>query len=188
VTGDPTPEGLVARRDPAPGRRLVARRDPAPGRRLVARREILLAAAGAALARPSAAVAAADQDPEVLLRLVTREDAAALAYREAAPEPLPGVAAEEADHGKALRTHLDAVGRRAPAPALDAPARRLAEAPQDERLEAAIALEASLVEDYAAAVPALTEPGVLQTVATILASHAQHHARLRTLAGLDPFG
>ena len=152
------------------------------------RREVLLAAAGAALARPSLAVAAADEDPEVLLRLVAREDAAALAYREAAPEPLPGIAAQEEDHGRALRTHLDAIGRRAPAPALDTPARRLATAAQDERLEAAIALEASLVEDYAEALLELGEPGTLQTVATILASHAQHHVRLRSLAGLDPFG
>jgi hypothetical protein len=154
----------------------------------VARRDLLLAAAAAVVARPAVAAAAVDHDPELLLRLVAREDAAALAYREAAPEPLPGVAAQEEDHGKALRTNLDALGRRAPAATLDGPARRLVEAPEDGRIEAAIALEASLVEDYAAALADLAEPGVLQTAATILASHAQHHARLRSLAGLDPFG
>jgi Ferritin-like domain len=155
------------------------------------RRDVLAAGAAAlaaaVVARPAVA-AAADDDPEVLLRLVAREDAAALAYREAAPEPLPGVAAQEADHAKALRTSLDAFGRTAPRAPLDAPAGRLAGAADDERLEAAIALEASLLEDYAAALTELAEPSVLQTAATILASHAQHHARLRSLAGLDPFG
>jgi hypothetical protein len=160
----------------------VTPRDP-----VVTRRRAIVLAAGAFVAAPAAA-AAADEDPEVLLRLVAREDAAALAYREAAPEPLPGVAAQEEDHGKALRTNLDALGRWAPPVELDAPARRLVEAPEDRRVEAAIALEASLVEDYAAALAELTEPGILQSVATILASHAQHHVRLRSQAGLDPFG
>ena len=52
--------------------------------------------------------------------------------------------------------------------------------------DAAIALEESLVEDYSAALLDLEAPGVLQPVATILASHAQHLARLRELAGRDP--
>jgi hypothetical protein len=154
----------------------------------VRRREILLAAAGAVLARPAVAGAADDPDPALLLELVAREDAAALAYERAAPEPLPGIAAQEADHGAALRTALDAIGRKAPPPALDAPARRLAEAPEGDRLGAAIALEASLVEAYSAALLEFVEEGVLQAAASILASHAQHHARLRSLAGLDPFG
>lgn len=167
-------------------------RDPVIGARhgplVTRRREVIVAALAALVVRPAVSFAAADEDPEVLLRLVAREDAAALAYREAAPEPLPGVAAQEEDHGKALRTNLDALGRGAPPVELDATARRLAEAPEDRRVDAAIALEASLVEDYSAALAELTEPGILQSVATILASHAQHRARLRSRAGLDPFG
>ena len=147
-----------------------------------------MAAAGALLVRPARAVAD-DRDPELLLELVAREDAAALAYERAAPEPLAGIAAQEADHGKALRSLLDAYGvLEAPPVKLDAPARRLAEAPDDAALEAAIALEASLVDAYSAALPELVAEGTLQTAASILASHAQHHARLRSLAGLDPFG
>jgi Ferritin-like domain len=162
------------------------RHDLAP--RLVRRRELLAAAAGAVLVRPAVATAAED-DPGLLLRLLAREDAAALAYRRTAPGPLPGLAAQEAEHAAALRTQLDAFGiLEIPAPRLDAPARRLVEAPRAERLEAAIALEASLVDDYAAALLSLEAAGVLQTAASILASHAQHHARLRSLAGLDPFG
>jgi Ferritin-like domain len=153
----------------------------------VRRREIVLAGAGALLVRPAHAVAA-DRDPELLLELVAREDAAALAYERAAPEPLPGIGAQERDHGAALRTMLDAFGRRAPEVELDGPARRLAEASGDGRLEAAIALEASLVEAYSAALVDFEEEGVLRSAASIMASHAQHHARLRSLAGLDPFG
>ena len=152
------------------------------------RRQLLVAAAGIALVRPAAAAAAAEPDPELLQQLVARENAAALAYERAAPEPLPGIAAQERDHVAALRTMLDAFGLQAPPPReLDEPARRLAEAPDDERLDAAIALEASLVADYAEALLSFEEQGVLQSAASILASHAQHHARLRSLAGLDPF-
>jgi hypothetical protein len=49
----------------------------------------------------------------------------------------------------------------------------------DARLEAAIALEESLVRDYSEALVDLADPSVLQTAATILASHAQHLARQR---------
>jgi hypothetical protein len=160
---------------------------PRPDRVTARRRDLLVAAACAILVRPAPAVAADDRDPELLLALVAREDAAALAYERAAPEPLPGIAAQESDHGAALRTTLEAFGRTAPPVELDAPARRLAEAGEAGKLDAAIALEASLVRDYSAALLELVEDGVLQTVASILASHAQHHARLRSSAGRDPF-
>jgi hypothetical protein len=151
------------------------------------RRAFLLAAAGGLLALPSDA-AAADPDPALLLELFAREDAAAVAYRRAAPEPLPGIAAQAADHVAALRTELDAFGR-TPRPArLDPVARRLAESTETGRLDAAIALEASLVEAYSEALLELEVAGVLQAAASILASHAQHHARLRSRAGRDPFG
>ena len=42
-----------------------------------------------------------------------------------------------------------------------------------------MALEVSLVRDYAAALEDIADPSVLQTAATILASHAQHLARMR---------
>ncbi len=48
-----------------------------------------------------------------------------------------------------------------------------------DRVGAAIALEESLVREYSAALVDLADPSVLQTAATILASHAQHLARLR---------
>jgi hypothetical protein len=156
------------------------------------RRGFLAAAAAALLARPSAAGAAVDGDPAVLIRLIAREQAAAFAYGRAAVGALPDLAAAEADHAEALRTHLDALGRKpAPAPRsaadLDPAARGLAEAPAARRLDAAIALEASLVADYEAAVVELEIPEVVRTAATIMAAHAQHRALLRHEAGRDPF-
>jgi hypothetical protein len=148
----------------------------------VRRREVLAGAAVALLARPAAALGQRS-DEAVLLRLVAREEAALEAYE---TELVPGLRRDESEHAAALRTQLDALGRR-PAPrGMDAPARRVAEAAGDERVEAAIALEESLVEAYSAALLDLEAPGVLQTAGTILASHAQHLARLRVLAGRDP--
>jgi hypothetical protein len=151
------------------------------------RRAVVAAAALALLVRPTSA-AAQRSDIAVLISLVAREEAAAAAYGRATGELLPRIYNDELDHAAALRTHLDALGRR-PAPrGLDAPARRVAQAAGEERVDAAIALEASLIVDYAAALADLADPSVLQTAATILASHAQHHARLRAQAGRDPFG
>jgi hypothetical protein len=157
-----------------------------PGPRGWRRREVLIAAAGLAIAAPARAVAVA-RDPELLLELFAREDAAAAAYRRAAPEPLPGIAARTADHVAALRTTLDGFGR-TPGPApLDPAARRVVEAGEGGKADAAIALEASLVEVYSAAVLDLVAAGALQTAASILAGHAQNRARLASLAGRDPF-
>jgi Ferritin-like domain len=168
----------------APGHDPITARghDPVAARR----RDVLVAAAGALLVRPARALAA-DRDQELVLELFAREDAAATAYRRAAPEPLPGIAARAGDHVAALRTALDAFGRKGRPTTLDPAARRLANAAEAGKLDAAIALEASLVDAYSAALLGFEEEGVLQTAASILASHAQNHARLRSLAGLDPF-
>ena len=145
------------------------------------RREVVAAAALALLVRPATAHAQRS-DIAVLIHVVAREEAAAEAYRGAGGELLPHIYDDELDHAAALRTQLDALGRR-PAPrGLDAPARRLARAEPDDRLEAAVALEETLVRDYSAALVDLADPSVLQTAATILAGHAQHLARLRVLA------
>ena len=93
---------------------------------------------------------------------------------------MPGIIADqEADHAKALRTDLEALGGEAPSAA-----RELAPL---AGLDAAIALEASLLTAYRKALVDLDELGLLPTVATILASHAQHHALLLRAAGRDPF-
>jgi hypothetical protein len=147
------------------------------------RRELLVAAAAAALVRPAAAAAAGNDPADVLERLIALEDAAALAYRGAPAAVLaavPGLAEQEADHAKALRTDLEALGGRAP----NAPA----DVEPVTGFGAAIALEADLITGYGQALLDLDELGILPTVGTILASHAQHHALLLRAAGRDPFG
>jgi hypothetical protein len=159
----------------------------------VRRRELLLAGAGALLARPAAALAAAtlDENGDIIKPLIAREEGAAIAYRSAAPPGAPPLERSAADHAAALRTELQALGRGTrplTAEQVDPLARRVLDAASDRaRLDAAIALEADLVATYHAAVVRLTEPGILQTAATILASHAQQHALLARLAGRDPF-
>ena len=144
------------------------------------RRELLAAAAAAALVRPAAAVAAGNDPADVLERLIALEDRAALAYRDTELTAVPGLAEQEADHAKALRTDLEALGGRAPsAPTGVAPV---------AGLDAAITLETGLVAAYRQALLDLDELGILPTVGTILASHSQHRALLLRAAGRDPFG
>jgi hypothetical protein len=159
----------------------------------VRRRELLLAGAGALLARPAAAAAATlDQNGDVIKPLIAREEAAQFAYRGAIPRGAPQLARTAGDHAAALRTQLQALGRGTTpitADRIDPYARRLADASTaDAQLAAAIALESDLVRAYQSAVVKLTQPGILQTTATILACHAQQHALLSRLAGDDPFG
>jgi ferritin-like protein len=144
----------------------------------VRRRELIAAGGLALLARPASA-SAQRSDIAVLIKLLGREEAAAEVYGAGKGVVVENLYRDELAHAAALRTQLDALGRRPAPQGLDAPAQRLMEAEGDARLPAAIALEQSLVDDYAAALPDIADPGVLQTVATILASHAQHLARMR---------
>jgi hypothetical protein len=151
----------------------------------VRRRHLFLAAAGALLARPAAA-AAQDADPGIVAALIAREEAAALAHRTVGS----GMEAHETAHAMALRTELAAFDRRAaPAPRdtadLTGAPRRLVDA-GDRWLPAAVAMEEELIRAYREAMVRLVEPSVLQTVATILASHAQHRAFLLRDAGRNP--
>jgi hypothetical protein len=157
------------------------------------RRELLLAGAAALLARPAAAGAATlAHDGDVIKPLIAREEAAQFAYRGAIPRGAPDLAEAARQHAAALRTELQALGRGTTpvsAGALDPAARRLAEASMPAaRLAAALALEDDLVATYRKAVIELSDPGILQTAATILAGHAQQRALLARLAGRDPFG
>jgi hypothetical protein len=140
----------------------------------------MAAAAAAVLVRPAAAVARGNGDVDVLRRLIALEDAAALAYAGAALHAVPDLAGQEADHAKALRTDLEALGGRGP----DTPA----DAAPVAALDAAIALEERLAAAYRTALVELEELAVVQLAATILASHSQHRALLLRAAGRDPFG
>ena len=145
------------------------------------RRELFAAALAAGLAGPATALGE-DRDGDIVKALIAREEAAAYAYRGLRLPELGDAAAQDADHVKALRTQLQALGRgTAPISVehIDGAARRLSEAStRDERHAAAVALETDLLSDYRDAVLGITEPGILQTVATILACHAQRRALL----------
>ena len=54
------------------------------------------------------------------------------------------------------------------------------------RRDAAIAFERALIRGCADRLAQLDEPGILRTVATVMASHAQHLALLERAAGRDP--
>jgi hypothetical protein len=152
----------------------------------ITRRTALAAAAAGLFARPADALGASDGDAAVLIHLIGLEEDAASAYR------LAGfggpVVTDEEDHAQALRTQLEAVGRHAPRRSEPrGTALRLGEARGGDRLDAAIALETSLLAAYRDALLVLEEPSILQTAGTILAGHAQHRALLLRRAGRDPF-
>jgi hypothetical protein len=120
-------------------------------------------------------------DRAILRGLIAREEAAAFAYRGLDLPGLTDPARQDKDHVMALRTELQALGGGvAPvAPTdLDPAARHLNDSLKRERVAAAIALETDLLAQYREAVLGLAEPAILQTVATILASHAQRRALL----------
>jgi hypothetical protein len=165
------------------------------------RRQLLTAAAAGwaatALARPAAAAAVAGE-PAALRALIALEDAAAAAYDRAAVATgsrlLARIAAQDLEHGNALRAGLEALTvipphhaegaeRRDPATSVLAGA-----AGRREALDAAIALEEQAERAYAAAAAELVSGGLLQTAASIFASHAQQLVALRTAAGLPPLG
>ena len=111
-------------------------------------------------------------EPGALTALLTAELHAAFAYERFDPR----IARQEADHAKALASLLDALGRPIPAePAsaaqLQPSARALAETPGRE---AAVALERALIEGCKRQIGKLGDPGMVRTVATVMASHAQH--------------
>jgi hypothetical protein len=155
-------------------------------RAVVTRRRLLGAAAAGLVVRPARAAAATD-GAEVLIHLIGLEEGAAFAYDRA--EVGGRFGADEKAHADALRTELEALGRAAPRLSEPVgPARRLARASAGDRVDAAIALEGSLMAAYRGAILALEEPSILQTAGTILASHAQHRALLVRRAGRDPLG
>jgi hypothetical protein len=157
----------------------------------VRRRELLLATA-AALVTPASAVAAPPTEGDVLLDLMRREQSAKLAYGAAlktlgsqAPQELVTIRGHESDHADALATQLAAVGLGRPLrPPLTGTARQLAEAP-DRRavLALAVKLEDELVDAYRRSLVLLPDAKIAMTVATILASHAQHRFIVGLAAG-----
>jgi len=149
------------------------------------RRRDLLAAAAAPLVRTP------ETDADLFAAMLQLARRTALAYEWAAGSgrlepPVARVAArfaaQEAEHAAALRTALEALGGALPprpgtVPGLDAV--------RDGRAFAAFAarLERRAIAGYVDAVRGLTDPGLLATVASIVAVDGQQLAVLRGLAG-----
>jgi hypothetical protein len=156
------------------------------------RRAALAGALGAILAVPDVAFAGPSEGA-VLVALWRREAAAELAYR-AQRGGFAGADVLQAHcgmHVSALSTELGALGIDFPdkpsGPArYDPLARALATAAGHGAPAAAIALEHGLVATYQAALPVPGDLKVAITLATILASHAQHELMLRAEHGLEP--
>lgn len=148
-------------------------------------RRMLLASGALALAGASTARAATDERT-ILLGLWRREMNANLAYTqvEHVDRVFVPLRRHEFEHGQALATELAAVGLGTPARPkelddLDSTSERLARARgRDEVVAAAVALEDELIALYQHSLAGLSDPKIAMTVATILASHAQHRVAL----------
>jgi hypothetical protein len=157
----------------------------------VRRRGFLLAAA-ATLAAPATALGKAPTEGNVLLDLMRREQSAKLAYGAAtknlgsqAPQELVTIRRHESDHADALATQLAAVGLGRPLrPPLEGTAQQLAQASDRSAvLDLAVKLEDELVDAYRRSLVLLPDAKIAMTVATILASHAQHRFIVGLAAG-----
>jgi hypothetical protein len=168
----------------------VTRRADACGR--LSRRAALAGALGAALAGAAPAFAAPGEGT-LMVGLWRREAAAELAYR-AQRGAFAAAATLQAHcgmHVSVLSTSLAAMGVDFPphpqGPSdLDPAARALAAASSRAALPAAIALEHGLVAAYRSVVPIVMELKLAVTLASILASHAQHELTLRADHGVQP--
>src|SRR5262249_22919497 len=98
------------------------------------------------------------------------------AIKKSGPELFTAILANETDHADALTTELAAIGLGRPlAPPLDATSQQLADRADKE---SAIKLEDELVDAYVQSLPHLQDAKIAMTIATILASHAQHRLML----------
>ena len=143
---------------------------------------------------PASAAAAEPDQGAALSALVRAEEDAAFVYLDAGlGSSAARWRARSASTRKALATHLEALGLAIPGPArgrdgLGPAALAVLEAGGGAaRLRAAIAFEQALDRTAArSGSPQLEAPGTLRTVATVMASHAQHRALLERAAGRDP--
>jgi hypothetical protein len=150
--------------------------------RLTRRAALAAAAAGAAglaVAAPAARARGASEG-EALTDLIRAEEDAVFVYTEARLDGAAALAPQDTEHAKALASHLEALGMPVPGPTrgrddLAPEALAVLEATGDqERRRAAMAYERSLIAGCLQRLPRLEEPNTVRTVATVMASHAQH--------------
>ncbi len=162
----------------------------------LSRREALAAglAGAAALVFAGAATAAAAPDQgAALTALVRAEEDAVYVYRNADLGRLgEELAAQEDEHARALATQVQALGLAIPGPTRNrdglgpAALAVLDAGDRAARRNAAIAFEQALADGCSQRLAQLEGPGIVRTVATVMASHAQHRALLERAAGRDP--
>ena len=146
--------------------------------RLTRRAALAVAAGLAVAASPARARGASEGD--ALAELIRAEEDAAFVYTEAGLEGAGALAPQDGEHAKALASHLEALGMPIPGPTrgrddLASEALAVLEATGDEeRRRAAMAYERSLIAGCLQRLPQLEEPNTVRTVATVMASHAQH--------------
>jgi hypothetical protein len=155
---------------------------PRAGERLTRRAALAAAVGGAAGLAVAAAPARARgaSEGEALTELIRAEEDAVFVYTEARLDGAAALAPQDTEHAKALASHLEALGMPVPGPTRDredlAPeALAVLEATgAQERRRAAMAYERSLIAGVLERLPRLEAPNTVRTVATVMASHAQH--------------
>ena len=158
------------------------RSEPSVGGARLTRRAALAAAAAGAAGLPVAAPARARgaSEGEALTELIRAEEDAVFVYSEARLQGTAALAPQDTQHAKALASHLEALGMPVPGPTrgrddLAPGALAVLEATGDrERRKAAMDYERSLIAGCLQRLPRLEEPTTVRTVATVMASHAQH--------------
>jgi Ferritin-like domain len=164
-------------------------------RRQLLRRGVAAGLAPAfALGAAPAARAAAATESQIVAAAVVLEQRAVLLYAAGRAGDFlePGFArlvsrfeGQEREHVAVLQTVLEALGGAAPDP--PGGVRGLAQARTRRRFaELAIEVESELVAGYQDALGTLSDPKLIQTIGSIMASSGQHLALLRQALGREP--
>ena len=155
---------------------------PTAGERLSRRAALAsgFAGAGALLLTAAPARARGATEGEALAELIRAEEDAVFVYLNAGLDGGSTLAQQDSEHAKALASHLEALGMQLPGPTrgrddLAPEALAVLETAGDrERRRAAVAYERSLIAGCAQRLARLEQPNTVRTVATVMASHAQH--------------
>jgi hypothetical protein len=151
-------------------------------RERLSRREALAAglAGAAGLALVPAVARAAEDEGDALTALVKAEQEAAYIYGNAGLPGAATIARQDEEHARALASHVEAVGLKAPGPTrgrAGLPPEALAVLDADgeaARRQAAMAFERSLIAGCAQRLAVLEQANTVRTLATVMAGHAQH--------------
>ena len=162
--------------------RRTHREAPVAGERLTRRAALATGFAGAAVLALGAVPARARgaSEGEALTELIRAEEDAVFVYTQARLDGAAALAPQDTEHAKALASHLEGLGMPVPGPTrgrddLAPEALAVLEATGAQaRRRAAMAYERSLIDGCLQRLPRFEAPNTVRTVATVMASHAQH--------------